>query len=47
MTPVQSSLREPAVCQCDGDIARVFVEGDTLYAAMREDIVPARRSLEE
>lgn len=46
MTPVHSSLREPAVCQCDGDIVRVFVEGDTLYAAMREDIVSASRSID-
>jgi hypothetical protein len=26
---VQSSLQEPAICQCGSDSVRVFVKGDT------------------
>lgn len=46
MITTHSSLREPVSCQCDGDIVRVFVGGDTLYAAMGEDIASARRSID-
>jgi cardiolipin synthase len=41
---VQSNMQETAICQCEGDTVQVFVEGDTLYDAMRADIVAARLS---
>ena len=42
MDRVQANLQESAVCQCDSDSVQVFVEGDTLYDAMRMDIATAR-----
>ena len=41
-----SSMQQPAICQCEGDGVRVFVEGDALYSAMRMDIASARSSID-
>jgi len=46
MARVRASMQEPAICQCEGDSVRVFVEGDTLYSAMRMDIARARRVID-
>lgn len=46
MDRVQSNMQEIATCQCDGDSVQVFVEGDTLYDAMRVDIAAARQSID-
>ena len=39
-------MQETAICQCEGDTVQVFVEGDTLYDAMRGDIAAARQAID-